>query len=96
MSTKKIILSLALFSLMGCNCSTKKNIIISRQYNTIVEESRVSLQDDFITKAGNKVYFGECTITSTIFSDNILTLTTVLFKSLWRSVKFFGLRFNRL
>ncbi len=58
MSTKKIILSLALFSLMGCNCSTKKNIIISRQYNTIVEESRVSIQDDFITKAGNKVYFG--------------------------------------
>lgn len=57
MNTQKIILSLVLFSLMGCNCSTKKNIIISPQYNTTIEESRVSLQDDFVKKAGNKVYF---------------------------------------
>jgi len=58
MKTKKIILSLALFSLMGCNCSTKKNIILIPQYTLPAEESMVSLQDDFIKKAGNKVYFG--------------------------------------
>ncbi len=59
MSTQKMILSLVLFSLMGCNYSSKKNIIIIPQYTMPIEESRALLQDDFVKKAvNNRVYFG--------------------------------------
>jgi peptidoglycan-associated lipoprotein len=58
MNVHKIVLLLVIFSLVGCNCNTKKNIVINPQYNTVVEESRLLLQDDFNNKAGsNKVYF---------------------------------------